>query len=123
MERQELLLSIINVTSTILGGVMTCRAFSRFSLLLVLVIFVFQIGTCFTKAQDSAQSTDKLGARDISPPRREPIRVGGNVQARKLVNHIAPVYPDEAKKAHISGTVVLQVTVNEQGQVWYVVPI
>ena len=53
------------------------------------------------------------------PPvqKKEPIRVGGNVQASKLVNRVEPVYPELAKRARVQGTVVLQVLVDEQGSV------
>jgi TonB family protein len=57
----------------------------------------------------------------VSPPqapRREAIRVGGNVQESKLLDKVEPVYPEMAKAARVSGRVILQVTVNEEGQVW-----
>lgn len=47
----------------------------------------------------------------------EPIRVGGNVQASKLVNKVSPVYPQKAKEEGVEGAVVLQITVNERGEV------
>jgi len=48
---------------------------------------------------------------------REPIRVGGNVQQTKLIYKVDPVYPELAKRARVSGTVILTVTVDEQGNV------
>ena len=54
----------------------------------------------------------------VTPPQREPLRVGGNVQMSKLIFRAEPVYPERAKKAHIAGQVTLAVTVNEKGQVW-----
>lgn len=51
------------------------------------------------------------------PVRREPIRVGGNVQESKLIKRIEPVYPELAKRARVSGVVILQVTVDEEGSV------
>jgi hypothetical protein len=41
-----------------------------------------------------------------SPPRR--IRVGGNVQATKLVHQVNPVYPERARAQGIQGTVLLE---------------
>jgi TonB family protein len=54
------------------------------------------------------------------PPRRslrQPIKVGGEVQASKLIRKVEPVYPELAKRAHIQGRVVLSVTVDEEGNV------
>jgi protein TonB len=53
------------------------------------------------------------------PPKATParIRVGGNVQAAKMVRQIMPVYPPIAKTAHISGTVVLHAVIAKDGSV------
>jgi protein TonB len=53
------------------------------------------------------------------PPRgkKKPIRVGGNVQASKLIHRVEPRYPELAKKARVSALVLLQVTVGEDGNV------
>lgn len=45
------------------------------------------------------------------------IRVGGNVQAAKLVKQPAPVYPPLAKQARIQGTVRYEATVGADGNV------
>ena len=47
------------------------------------------------------------------PPRR--IRVGGNVQATKLVHMAKPVYPAELQAAGIEGTVLLRAVISVQG--------
>ena len=51
------------------------------------------------------------------PKAKAPIRVGGNVQNSKLIQKIDPIYPELAKRARVSGIVLLQVTVDEQGRV------
>jgi len=51
------------------------------------------------------------------PVKREPIRVGGNVQESKLIKKVEPVYPELAKRARVQGVVILQVTVDEEGNV------
>lgn len=51
------------------------------------------------------------------PVKRTPQRVGGNVQAAKLIHRVEPVYPELAKRARISGGVFLEVTVDEEGNV------
>jgi len=54
---------------------------------------------------------------DANPPRRTALRVGGDIQQSKLIYKVNPVYPEEAKAERLEGTVVLQVTVNEEGLV------
>jgi TonB family protein len=49
--------------------------------------------------------------------KREPAIIGGNVQESKLVNKIDPVYPQLAKRAHVSGSVILIVDIDEKGNV------
>jgi protein TonB len=51
-----------------------------------------------------------------SPP-REPVRIGGNVEAPRLVRRVEPVYPDIAVAARVTGLVILEATVNERGEV------
>ncbi len=50
-------------------------------------------------------------------PHADRIRVGGNVQAAKITKKVEPVYPAEAKKAGISGTVVLHAVIAQDGTV------
>ncbi|PYV32864.1 MAG: hypothetical protein DMG09_23405 [Acidobacteria bacterium] len=67
-----------------------------------------------------ASSSNPVGGQEqrlAVKPQREPIRVGGNVQESKLVHRVEPVYPPEATAARVSGVVILQVTVNEAGDV------
>jgi TonB family protein len=45
------------------------------------------------------------------------IRVGGNVQKAKIIRQVQPVYPEIAKKANVSGTVLLHVIVAKDGTV------
>ncbi len=51
------------------------------------------------------------------PEPREPRRVSDGVQNARLIQKVDPVYPELAKRARISGIVLLQVTVNELGLV------
>lgn len=55
------------------------------------------------------------------PPPKKPIRIGGNIQQPALINRVAPVYPSIAVSAKIIGTVILEATVNEAGEVTSVV--
>jgi len=46
-----------------------------------------------------------------------PIRVGGNVKEPQVIKLVPPVYPALALKARVSGTVILEATLTEQGTV------
>ncbi len=77
-------------------------------------------GTVATRAfplQKPAQ-----GQQDESPkpekPKREAIRVGGDVKPPKIILRPNPAYPEEAKQKGVQGGVVIEVTVNEKGEVW-----
>jgi protein TonB len=48
------------------------------------------------------------------PPR---IRIGGAVNAAKLISKVDPVYPEQARAAGIEGEVLLDITVGEDGHV------
>jgi len=53
------------------------------------------------------------------PPRarKGPYRVGGKVQAPKLIYQVQPVYPPLAKQARVQGDVVLDSVIDQQGHV------
>jgi periplasmic protein TonB len=50
-------------------------------------------------------------------PAPQLIRVGGNVQAAKIIHQVQPLYPAVARTAHISGTVVLHAIIGKDGSV------
>ena len=45
------------------------------------------------------------------------VRVGGNVQAANLITKVAPIYPPEAREAHVSGQVRFTVIVAKDGTI------
>ncbi len=51
------------------------------------------------------------------PPKREPIHVSADAQESRLICRVEPVYPELAKRAGVSGQSLLEVTINEQGEV------
>ena len=51
------------------------------------------------------------------PPPMKPKRVGGGLQAPALIRRVEPDYPGVAVAAKVSGTVILEATVNEAGAV------
>jgi len=60
------------------------------------------------------------GAPGGLPPPPKPVerlRVGGNVMAANIIHKVDPVYPQIAKTAHISGTVVLHAIIAKDGTI------
>jgi len=49
------------------------------------------------------------------PQAPQRVTVGGQVQAAKLINKTAPQYPEVAKAAHVTGTVVLRAVISKNG--------
>ena len=51
------------------------------------------------------------------PKKVEPMRVGGNVQESKILRRVDPIYPELAKRARVETMVILEVNVDEEGNV------
>jgi TonB family protein len=64
--------------------------------------------------QATPQVTTPAPAPAQKPTR---IRLGGKLAARNLAHQVMPVYPEDAKHAHISGTVVLHVIIAKDGSI------
>lgn len=62
-----------------------------------------------------------IGTVAIAPPSppedRKPVRAGGKVQFPKRVHFVEPVYPQIAVAARVDGTVFLEATIDESGNV------
>lgn len=79
------------------------------------VELVLQPGQVSESITVSGEGTPKASPAPSGPPTR--IRVGGNVQATKIVNMVRPVYPPECKAAGIEGTVLLRAVISKEGDV------
>jgi len=60
------------------------------------------------------------GNGPVMPPPPKPeapqrVTVGGQVQAAKLINKVPPSYPEVAKSARVTGTVVLHAVISKDG--------
>jgi Ca-activated chloride channel family protein len=51
------------------------------------------------------------------PRKVEPMRVGGNVQESKILLRVDPIYPEAARTARVSGIVMVEVSIDENGNV------
>lgn len=47
----------------------------------------------------------------------QPFPVGGDVKAPVAVVHVNPMYPEEARREHVSGTVILETVIDHTGAV------
>lgn len=59
------------------------------------------------------------GAPGLPPPPKpvERMRIGGNVMAANLIRKVDPIYPQIAKTAHISGSVILHAIIAKDGTI------
>jgi TonB family protein len=57
------------------------------------------------------------GAADseTNAPQNNPMRIGSSVLNARLIDKVDPIYPELARRARISGRVIMEVTVNEEG--------
>src|SRR4051812_41724743 len=78
------------------------------------------VNVVFEKGDDVV---DEIRATWLLEPRRvhlhasTALRVGGDVKAPVVVQRVEPVYPAEARKAYVGGTVVIEMIVDRNGHV------
>jgi periplasmic protein TonB len=53
----------------------------------------------------------------VSKPKQEPVRLGGDVQAAKIIRRVMPVYPQLARAARVQGTVQLVGMIAKDGTI------
>jgi len=70
-----------------------------FAMLTVMLL----LGAGYAQSQTNPNPDDQKAATEDSQP--------------KVVHHVPPIYPPEAKANHVEGTVVVQVLVDKQGNV------
>ncbi len=72
-------------------------------------------GATMNPAQIPGPEAPRLAPQSTAPVTRAPVRVGGQVQAAKLVHQVTPVYPPLARQARISGIVRLEAVISRSG--------
>jgi protein TonB len=58
----------------------------------------------------------KVSSPPPPPPPRTPIQVG-HLRESKLIFKVNPIYPELARKGHVAGSVILEATIDEEGNV------
>jgi protein TonB len=69
----------------------------------------------YVQRHDTNVATEVTSA----PPDKNPnlVRVGGNVQAARIVRRIQPEYPETARREHLQGTVRLHAIIGKDGSI------
>jgi protein TonB len=66
---------------------------------------------------DGRGAPDGMGGPGTADPISAPIRVGGHIQAPRKIRHVAPGYPDLARRAGVAGVVILECVIDRDGVV------
>jgi TonB family protein len=86
-------------------------------LLRIFALYLFAFLPAVAFAQDQPSSQTPPGSSPQQQDSTKRLRVGGNVMQANLIKMVQPIYPQIAKTAHISGTVVLHAVVGTDGKV------
>jgi TonB family protein len=78
---------------------------------------VFGLGTCASALALRMEVSAPVVQSEGQSAAGKPVRIPGGVIAGNILNKIAPVYPQEAKDAGISGTVVLHAIIGKDGSI------
>jgi protein TonB len=58
-----------------------------------------------------------IGGLPAAPPPLTPVRVGGRISEPRKLKHVPPEYPLLARRARVTGTVILEAIVGPDGRV------
>ena len=76
-----------------------------------------EIGSLTENVDVQAEGATKASlSTEAAKPKPTRIRIGGNVEAAKVLTKVQPIYPESAKAAGVQGTVVLHVILSKDGR-------
>jgi TonB family protein len=78
--------------------------------------FTLQVGAITEHVMVSPENSAKPIPAETASDKASRLSIGGNVQAAKIMMKVQPVYPDSAKSAGVSGTVILHAVVGMNGK-------
>jgi TonB family protein len=85
-----------------------------------LAIAMLQEAISQLRAQSREQAAQVAYA---APPLGQTVRVGGAIPPPVKLRSVAPAYPADARAANIQGRAILEITLNEAGEVSGIVPL
>jgi TonB family protein len=77
---------------------------------------VLQVGAVTEHVTVVPDSTTKPAPAETTSGKPSRLSIGGQVQAAKIVTRVQPIYPESARSAGISGTVVLHAVIGMDGK-------
>jgi TonB family protein len=80
------------------------------------ILFNFSLGKAQSGAEASAGGTVKSRVIE-SEPLLQRIRVGSGVAQGLVLHRVQPLYPPEARRARVQGTVVMQAAISREGTI------
>ena len=77
---------------------------------------MLKVGSIMERVQVTPESSEKPTVIERTNGKVSRLSIGGTVEAAKLVTKVQPVYPESAKSASISGTVILHAVIGMDGR-------
>ena len=95
---------------------------------IALDILIYEAGVLTLRAHvDQLSTFAPQGSSFVSMPTQEmvsrTVEIGSSVAAGRLLTKVAPPYPEKARAAHLTGSVVLRATIDRSGRIESLVPV